>query len=304
MSDRPDYYEVLGIEPTADEAAIEAAYHGRMLRFRVGQFGDRPHELSGPSQAEVERAYTVLSDPDARAHYDAERFPDRAPFASPRRARRKGFPPWLWGLLASWILVLGIIAYLGLGSLGGSTDNDDSAIGQIAAGTATALARQTVIAETNPSPTPTRTVAAMVPVATATPTPRTPTRTATPAPSPTTTATPLPPTPTATVTPLPPTPTEEPPPPPTPTEAPPPPPPPTPTPTPWFRATDRIGTADPVNLRAGPGANTPTLGLLPTGTLLQATGESAYSGGFLWRRFVLQDRRVGWVRDIDVYTVR
>ncbi len=92
-----------------------------------------------------------------------------------------------------------------------------------------------------------------------------------------------------------------------PTEPPPPPPtepPPTPTPVPPFPATDRIGTTVPVNLRNGPGTNFASLGALPPGTLLAATGESANAGGYLWRRFRLQDGRVGWVRDLDVIAVR
>ena len=32
----PDYYHVLGVAPTADAAAIDAAFQGRSLRFRVG----------------------------------------------------------------------------------------------------------------------------------------------------------------------------------------------------------------------------------------------------------------------------
>jgi hypothetical protein len=92
---------------------------------------------------------------------------------------------------------------------------------------------------------------------------------------------------------------------PPPTEPPPPAPEPPPTEAPPpFAATDRIGTALSVNLRAGPGSGYASLGLLPTGTLLRATGETAYSGGQLWRRFVLHDGRVGWVRDLDVFAVR
>ena len=78
---------------------------------------------------------------------------------------------------------------------------------------------------------------------------------------------------------------------------------PEPTATPSFRPTDRIGTALSVNLRSGPGVNYPSLGLLPTGTLLRATGETARVGGQLWRRFILEDGRVGWVRDLDVFSV-
>jgi hypothetical protein len=46
-----------------------------------------------------------------------------------------------------------------------------------------------------------------------------------------------------------------------------------------------------------------TLGLLPSGTLIQATGEATSAGGQLWRRFRLEDGRVGWIRDLDVLSV-
>jgi hypothetical protein len=60
---------------------------------------------------------------------------------------------------------------------------------------------------------------------------------------------------------------------------------------------------DVLALRAGPGVGFPSRGLLPRGTPLAATGEAAYAGGFLWRRFTLADGRSGWVRDIDVLPV-
>jgi uncharacterized protein YgiM (DUF1202 family) len=59
----------------------------------------------------------------------------------------------------------------------------------------------------------------------------------------------------------------------------------------------------PVNLRSGPGADYLTQGSLAPGTLLAATGESGQAGGFLWRRFLVEDGRTGWVRDVDVLPV-
>ncbi len=71
-------------------------------------------------------------------------------------------------------------------------------------------------------------------------------------------------------------------------------------PPPAFTATDRIGTAQAVNLRTGPASTAPTQGLLPTGTRLAATGATRTVGGVLWRQFALADGRSGWVRDVDV----
>lgn len=301
MSGQPDYYAILGVDPMANAVAIEAAYHGRMMRFRVGRFGERTRALAGPSQDEVERAYAVLSDPEERARYDATRFPER--FAAPPPApRRRTPPPWLLGLLALWFLALGAIAYLGLAGLAEDEERDDSAIGRLAAATITATrpaatATQTRAAGLTLAATATATSTVAPPTATTVPRP---TPTATPSPAPTATVAPTAP-PTATAT-VPPPPTATPP--PAPTEAPVEPPPPDPTPTPAFRPTDRIGTSQSVHLRGGPGADFPSLGLLPTGTLLRATGEQTYVAGVLWRRFTLQDGRNGWVRDIDVLPVR
>src|SRR5919202_4713922 len=107
------YYEVLGVEPTADAATIEAAYHGRSLRFRVGLFDNRPQDLSGPTREEVEAAYAVLGDAEARAWYDAQLFPGGPPLPKgtrppppPLRIRRVA--PWVWCALAAWVLVAAI----------------------------------------------------------------------------------------------------------------------------------------------------------------------------------------------------
>ncbi|HEU4792798.1 MAG TPA: DUF1616 domain-containing protein [Nitrolancea sp.] len=70
-------------------------------------------------------------------------------------------------------------------------------------------------------------------------------------------------------------------------------------PTPVFHATHRVDASLPVNLRAGPSADTPTQGLVEPGTLLEATGETSESGGPIWRHFTLEDGRTGWIRDID-----
>lgn len=355
MADQPDYYAILGVDPLADAAAIDAAYQGRMLRFRVGRFAGRGRELAGPSPAEIERAYAVLRDPDARARYDATRAPERPAPPPPRPPRRRLiFPLWLWGLLAFWLLALAGVASLGLRGLAANGDADTGATGNLGAGATTTLVWQTPdatrAAAVGGAPSSTRapvaTAVAALPAATATATPPAPTSTVAPLPSPTVTSSPPPtatapatmsptattvptvtatprpspapapsPTATATATAPPPAPTATPAPSPEPvvvsepeaasepevTSEPPPPLPPDPTPA--FRATDRIGTAQSVNLRAGPGTNYRSLGTLRTGTLLAATGETARPGGVLWRHFVLADGRDGWVRDIDVFSV-
>ncbi|HEY7862839.1 MAG TPA: DnaJ domain-containing protein, partial [Thermoanaerobaculia bacterium] len=63
-----DYYEVLGVERSADEAAIKSAYRKLAHQYH-------PDKNPGNREAEdrfkeASEAYEVLSDPDRRARYD------------------------------------------------------------------------------------------------------------------------------------------------------------------------------------------------------------------------------------------
>ena len=63
-----DYYEVLGVEKNADEAAIKKAYRALAKKY---------HPDVNPGDADAEKkfkeaseAYAVLSDPEKRRQYD------------------------------------------------------------------------------------------------------------------------------------------------------------------------------------------------------------------------------------------
>src|SRR5665213_3050684 len=63
-----DYYEVLGVERTADDGTLKAAYRKLAMQF---------HPDRNPNNPEAEErfklcseAYQVLTDPDKRAAYD------------------------------------------------------------------------------------------------------------------------------------------------------------------------------------------------------------------------------------------
>ncbi|MBE6599455.1 MAG: molecular chaperone DnaJ, partial [Ruminococcaceae bacterium] len=68
MADKRDYYEVLGVDKSADEGSIKKAYR---------QLAKKYHPDMNPGDAEAEakfkevnEAYDILSDPDKKAKYD------------------------------------------------------------------------------------------------------------------------------------------------------------------------------------------------------------------------------------------
>lgn len=68
MADKRDYYEVLGVDKSADDAAIKKAYRALAKKYH-------PDMNPGDAEAEqkfkeVNEAYAVLSDPDKKAKYD------------------------------------------------------------------------------------------------------------------------------------------------------------------------------------------------------------------------------------------
>ena len=68
MSEKRDYYEVLGVERNAEPAEIKRAYRKLALKYH-------PDQNAGDAQAEAQfkeaaEAYDVLGNSDKRAQYD------------------------------------------------------------------------------------------------------------------------------------------------------------------------------------------------------------------------------------------
>ena len=87
MAEKRDYYEILGVDKSADDAAIKKAYR---------QLAKKYHPDSNPGDKEAEakfkeagEAYAVLSDPDKRAAYD--RYGHAAFDANSAAGRASGF---------------------------------------------------------------------------------------------------------------------------------------------------------------------------------------------------------------------
>lgn len=72
-----DYYEILGVKPTASEKEIQSAYRKLVSRYHPDKHQDNAlRELAEEKLQELNEAYEILSDPQRRANYD--RKPARA----------------------------------------------------------------------------------------------------------------------------------------------------------------------------------------------------------------------------------
>ncbi|KAJ3213442.1 hypothetical protein HDU67_002866 [Dinochytrium kinnereticum] len=64
----PDYYELLGVDPSADQEAIRKAYRRQALKYHPDKAGQDPEAVSYFQL--INSAYEVLSDPKKRSIYD------------------------------------------------------------------------------------------------------------------------------------------------------------------------------------------------------------------------------------------
>ena len=71
MTTIPDHYAALGIDPTADQEVITAAYRALAKKFHpdTGTVGGT---ASAERFDQIQRAYEVLRNPDTRHAYDLE----------------------------------------------------------------------------------------------------------------------------------------------------------------------------------------------------------------------------------------
>ena len=65
---KPDYYETLGVDRNADEAALKSAYRKLAMKYHPDR---NPDDATAEANfKEANEAYDVLKDPDKRAAYD------------------------------------------------------------------------------------------------------------------------------------------------------------------------------------------------------------------------------------------
>ena len=69
MNMAKDYYEILGVLPLAEDIVIRAAYKALAQRYHPDRFSEPKEEITR-RMAEINEAYTVLSNPSKRREYD------------------------------------------------------------------------------------------------------------------------------------------------------------------------------------------------------------------------------------------
>src|SRR6185437_6594279 len=85
MADEVDYYAVLGLPPSADDATIRLAYRRLARRYHPDIAGDENLHL----MQTLNQAYQTLSDPERRRLYDASRPPQPVANAEPSHAAQQ-----------------------------------------------------------------------------------------------------------------------------------------------------------------------------------------------------------------------
>ena len=68
----PDYYAVLGVLPSVEQAALAAVYRALLKKYHPDVFEGSKAEAEQITK-ELNEAYEVLGDPETPAQYDARR---------------------------------------------------------------------------------------------------------------------------------------------------------------------------------------------------------------------------------------
>jgi curved DNA-binding protein CbpA len=98
----PDYYKILGVVDTAEDAVIRAAYKALMQIYHPDKFNGDRAEAERRTKDIVE-AYSVLSDPAKRKAYDQRRAEEKPEYHSdPDGSDHRGFRAAEETLNAKW----------------------------------------------------------------------------------------------------------------------------------------------------------------------------------------------------------
>jgi len=118
-------YALLGVEPDASQEAIECAYARQRVRYapeHVAELDPDLQRVAAERNAELERAYRILGDPERRRQYDSSLGGTRASGKGPQRGltpRERRFA------IAGALLAVGLIALFWV-----LTGQDDAPRGQ------------------------------------------------------------------------------------------------------------------------------------------------------------------------------
>src|SRR4030065_2743476 len=72
MNDNKDYYAILGVTPFAEDIVIRAAYKALAQRYHPDRYDGSKNEAT-LKMAEINEAYSILSNFNKRREYDARR---------------------------------------------------------------------------------------------------------------------------------------------------------------------------------------------------------------------------------------
>lgn len=109
-SPEPDLYALLRVSEDADDEVVRSAYRALSLKYHPDRNPERRAECEA-RMAELNRAWSILGDPEARAAYDRRRRrgvpePARLPAPAPPVASGGGDPSW-WALVPVLLLLWG-----------------------------------------------------------------------------------------------------------------------------------------------------------------------------------------------------